>query len=376
MWRWAVCACLLGTLAAPAAAVPKLMRAWYVDGYISDISKINFTAWYRTPTPQAGEVLIQVMAASVNPVDYKVVTQPDMYPQKLHFPYIPGHDGAGVVVALGKGAGSRLKVGDAVWFKGSGAYADYVAVTESNVDFKPSGLSFEEAGSLPTVGSTSAGALSRANANIPLKNATVMVLGGSGGTGFVAVQIAKHYYGAARVITTSSASNAKWLKSIGADEVIDYHTSDWWNESVISNGTVDFIYDTIGQLGTAPRATAKLKSGGVFVTIVHHGPSVNLDPNPPSDRVQIFALGHGATLSQMQNLVNSSALRPHIQATYGMDQMLQAWNVSDAGHVDGKLMLAVGSAYCSANPACAKLADECCPTAKGVWLSCCQQSLV
>lgn len=367
-----MCACSVCLHAASAVAVPATMRAWYVNEYISDMSHLKFSSAYAIPVAKAGEVLIQVMAASVQPVDYKIITQPDMYPTKLSFPYIPGHDGAGIVAAVGDGISDRFKVGDAVWFKASGgAYADYVAVLEANVDVKPTTLSFENAGSLPGVGTTSAGAFLRGDANIPLKDATVLVLGGSGGTGSVAVQIAKHHYEAAEVFTTSSAANADWLRSLGADKVIDYHTLDWWNDSVIQNGTVDFVFDTIGQSGTAPRAMGKLKSGGVFVTIVHHGPDVGLDPNPPSDRVQIFALGHGAKLSQLKDLVDTAALKPSVQASYNLAQTTTAWNVSADGHVNGKLVLAIGAAACSTRSACAALADDCCPTAQGVMLACC-----
>ena len=80
----------------------------------------------------------------------------------------------------------------------------------------------------------------------------------------MAVQLGKAKYGAAKVLATAGAENAAWLKELGADEVIDYHTKNWWSDSVIQNETIDFIYDTVGQLGTAPRATGKLKNAGVF----------------------------------------------------------------------------------------------------------------
>merc|ERR1711879_959119 len=103
-------------------------------------------------------------------------------------------------------------------------------------------------------------AIAKANAIHPLRNKTVLVLGGTGGTGFIAVQLAKKHFGASNVIATASSTNADWVKGMGADEVIDYHTTNWWD--VIPNRTVDYVYDTVGEIGTGPRATSKLTRGG------------------------------------------------------------------------------------------------------------------
>merc|ERR1712150_52295 len=188
---------------------------------------------------------------------------------------------------------------------------------------------------------TSMGAFARANANLPLKDKTVLVLGGSGGTGFVGVQLARAAYGAAKVLTTSGVENTAWLKKLGADEVIDYHTSNWWNESLIANNTIDFIFDTVGQIGTAPRATAKLRPRGVFVEIVHRGPEVGLDSNPRGDCVQIFVRGSAASLSDLKELVDDDILTTHIQQIFSFEQGLLAMNMSKAGHVNGKLVLSM-----------------------------------
>jgi len=298
------------------------------------------------PQPGHGEVLIRVKATSVNPIDYKILSPAlhDAFP--LHFPSVLGFESAGVVEMLGPGTCGHLKVGDEVWtdlgIEYIGAYADYVAVDEKLVGLKPASLSFEEAGTLPLVGLTALQGFEKANAVHPLEDKTVLVLGGSGGVGFVCIQLAKHHYGAAKVITTTSAENTEFVKRLGADEVIDYHAANWWD--VVPNGTVDFVYDTVGQSGTGPWATHhKLKTldNGVFLTIVHNGATVGMDSNPPPNTVQLYLKETyvPGSLELLKSIVDSGKLKPHIQQVYPLEDVPKAWNVSMAGHVVGKLAI-------------------------------------
>eukprot|EP00929_Paragymnodinium_shiwhaense_P041519 TRINITY_DN21554_c0_g1_i1.p1 TRINITY_DN21554_c0_g1~~TRINITY_DN21554_c0_g1_i1.p1 ORF type:complete len:399 (-),score=57.38 TRINITY_DN21554_c0_g1_i1:86-1282(-) len=331
-----------------AASLPKTMRAWHLEAYPSSAFGLNFTDAYPVPQPKAGEILIRVKASSVNPIDYKIL-EPAFRPAfPLHFPTVLGFEAAGIVAALGPGTVGRFKVGDEVWADMGidyiGGYADYAAIPERLLAIKPAKLSFTEAASLPLVGMTSLQGLEKANALAPLEGQTVLILGGSGGVGTVSVELAKKHYKAAKVITTTSAENAAFVRSLGADQVIDYHTSNWWE--VVPNGTVDFVFDTVGQRGTGPFATHKLRSGsgGVFLTIAHDGASVGMDANPPPNSVQIYhKLEYDApgTLELLGKLVEAGELNAHLQRTYSLQDLKAAWETSSQGHVVGKLAISL-----------------------------------
>ena len=177
-----------------------------------------------------------------------------------------GADFSGEVVAVGALC-SKLKVGDLVWGVTKGAYAEYQIVLCPITGKLPTSVSPRDVGTLPEVGMTSAQALRKTGA--PWANTTagggptVVITSGSGGTGFVAIQIAK-YYGAGKVITaTSGAENIAFVKSLGADVVVDYRTQDIF--SALQNDTVDVVYDNYGAPGTADLAMPKLRAGGTFI---------------------------------------------------------------------------------------------------------------
>lgn len=371
---------LLQLLVTGSAALgqPTKMRAWYLDQYVGSWSGLNFSEAYSVPKPQKGEVLINVKASSVNPIDYKILDPILHSAFPLKFPAVLGYEASGVVTALGAGTEGKFKIGDAVWGvfgnQHVGGYADYHSVPAELVTLKPASLTFEEAGSFPLVALTTYQAFKKANAVHPLKGKTVLVLGGTGGTGFVAVQLAKRAYATSRVVVTASAENAGWIKSLGADEVIDYHTKNWWD--VIANGTVDFVYDTVGQADTAPRATHKLSTNGVFATIAHKGPSVGLDPNPPPDTVQIYhkmLIPAVEDLTALKKMVDDKVLSTKVEHVYALPELLQAWNESAAGHVTGKLAISTMATECSAHNSCSHMAGTCCPTKDHVMLDCCYQ---
>eukprot|EP01052_Picozoa_sp_SAG31_P023448 SAG31_NODE_1933_length_6879_cov_3.230973_3_plen_812_part_00 len=228
--------------------------------------------------PTECEVLVQVMASSVNPCDRGT--------DRLLNPKVLGSDIAGVVAEVGNFC-TRLKVGMHVWAdigavvymkdnektKELGAYAEYALALESQLGIMPSNLGWMEAGSLPKVALTSfkalvwyAGGEVGGVSNKWIAGKTVLVLGGSGGTGTTGIQLAKAL-GAAKVLTTAGAVNAAYCTSIGADEVIDYHTKNWWDNAVVRDNSVDVVYDCVGQAGSGGRAMLKLREGGYYVTI-------------------------------------------------------------------------------------------------------------
>ena len=209
--------------------------------------------------PTECEVLVQVMASSVNPCDRST--------DAARNPKVIGSDIAGTVVAVGSGC-TRLKVGDEVWAdigavvhlrtnnastKELGAYAEYAVALETQLGLKPKNLGWVEAGSLPKVALTSYKALVWYGGGAPwIAGKVVLVLGGSGGTGTAGIQIAKAL-GAAKVITTAATGSEAYCKQLGADVWYDYHTHNWWDPAVVAADSVDVVYDCVGQRGSGDR---------------------------------------------------------------------------------------------------------------------------
>lgn len=287
------------------------------------------------PTVAANDVLIRVVASSVNPVDWKLREGHLKEMISYDFPLILGWDVSGVVEGVGASV-TRFKVGDAVYsrpdIKRNGTYADYVAVAEHEVAFKPKTISHTVAASLPLAGITAWQALI-ATADISA-NQRVLIHAGSGGVGSLAVQIAKSR--GAYVIATTSKANIALVKSLGADEVIDYHAQSF--EKVVAN--MDAVFDTIG--GPVQEASwSVLKPGGILVSIT----------SPPSnDRAKalgvraafVFIEPDAAVLTQLGELVDSGLVRPIVGAEFALKDIAKAHAFSETGRAVGKIVLYVG----------------------------------
>lgn len=307
--------------------------------------------------PDSCEVIVEVFASSVNPADR---TTPGPYPQVM------GSDIAGKVVAVENTSArrcTRLQVGDFVWGdigaivetrassagsstkgKENGAFARLAVALESQLGLVPDSLLADrgllEAASLPKVALTSYKALVwYGGAPYGGKGARVLVLGGSGGTGSAALQLAKALQ-AAEVITTTSASNEDYARQLGADHVIDYEAENWWE--VLPAGSLDVIYDTVGQDGTGDRAVHLLKPGGHYVTIVGTLPS-----RPRADvSSNMFVnsatnLNSAPLLDALASLVESEKLRMRHLSVYKLGAIADAFNQSATGHVRGKVVVDV-----------------------------------
>lgn len=210
------------------------------------------------------EVLIEVKAAAINPVDWKMIKGSIEMIMSSQWPKGVGFDFSGVIVDKHASC-TRLNVGDHVWgmlhFTNTGSCAKYLKTNADVVGLKPKSIDFKEAASIPLVALTSWQAL-YSQAKIAQGN-RVLVLGASGGTGAAAVQIAKA--AGAYVAGTCSAKNVELVKQLGADEVIDYTAQNWWE--VLSGAQYDIIYDTVGGYDTWTNSWRVLKSNGDFVTI-------------------------------------------------------------------------------------------------------------
>jgi NADPH:quinone reductase-like Zn-dependent oxidoreductase len=286
------------------------------------------------PQPQAGEVLIRVHAAGVNPIDWKVREghMKDFWPHK--FPLILGWDLSGVVEELGRGV-SRFKIGDEVYSvpdpTRDGAYAEYVVVRESELALKPKSLHHVHAAAVPLAALTAWQALFDAGQLV--SGQRMLIHGGSGGVGHVAVQLAK--WKGAHVFGTASTKNQELLRELGVDEPIDYTKQKF--EDVARD--VDLVLDLIGG-ETQERSWSVLKNGGVLLSLVQP-PSV--EKAKALGVRAAFVAGHpsGAQLAEIAKLIDSGELKLTIDRILPLSEVRRAHELSQSGHTRGKIVLRV-----------------------------------
>jgi NADPH:quinone reductase-like Zn-dependent oxidoreductase len=277
------------------------------------------------PAPQAGEVLVKIAAATVNPFDWKVRAGQLQAVMPLQMPVILGIDLSGTVEAVG--AGARFAVGDEVFGRatGGGSYAEYAAVKATNLVRKPASVSHEVAATLPVAGGTAWKALEALEL---ARGQTVLVHGAAGGVGTFAVQLAKAR--GARVIATGSGGSEAFLRGLGVDRFIDYKKTRF--EDVASG--VDAVFDTVGG-DTAARSLPLVKDGGALCTIAGQPPD-------GGGRVRIVNVGQdtpSSILEQLVSLVEQGVLRPVIAEILPLSETKRAHELSRAGHVHGKIVL-------------------------------------
>ena len=286
------------------------------------------------PDPAAGpgQVVVDVVAASINAADWKVCA--GEYGGAAKFPLCLGRDFSGTVSALGAGV-QDLQIGDEVFgvLEGGrdGTYAEKIAIGAAIVAKKPAGLSHVEAAALALTGLT---ALCAIEDSLKLKaGETILIQGGAGGVASFALQLAKHL--GAKVITTASAANAAWLREIGADQVIDYNATDF--TKAVSN--CDAAFDTVGG-DVAMRTFAVLKSGG-RATFIGSGAQA-----PKPDRSDVTALRPAVPrtrrhLERVAELLRVGAVRVPPVTLFSLAKAADALGVSAARHLKGKLVLKV-----------------------------------
>ena len=322
---------------------------------------------YDVPANATCEVLLSVRASSVNPSDVSAVRGHRDRRGRLHqyighhdFPKVLGSDVAGIVTGTTEGC-TRLKVGDRVWgdigattwgpdggrTKQLGSYGSFAVALEAQLATIPRALSFSQAGVLPKVALTTFKAFSwfagaPTDARWTRDDSAVLVLGGSGGCGSVGIQMAKAF-GAKKVITTCSAANSHYCRALGADQLIDHHSQDWW--AVLGDGTVDVVYDTVGQDGTGERAMTKLRDGGFYVTITGATAA-----SVPVGRGQVMLtnsntnMASAPALEAMNALIDSGkwdAGAVAIDSTYSLKDTAEAMARSRTGRVVGKVSIVV-----------------------------------
>ncbi|MFD2035419.1 zinc-dependent alcohol dehydrogenase family protein [Belliella marina] len=289
-----------------------------------------------TPTPKFKEVLVKVLASSVNPLDFQV--RRGDYKNELVLPVITGHDISGVIVEIGPGV-ENFQVGDEVYyspeiFKGQGSYAQYHCAHESIIGLKPKNISHLEAATLPLAAGTAWEMLvTRAQLKI---NQTILIHGGAGGVGIPTIQIAKAM--GATVFTTARKVHHEFLLGLGADYVIDYKNEGYIQKinQLTNNEGVNVVIDTIGN-NTLSESGKILSQLGQVVSIV--------DIEKPQNLIE--AWGKNATyhfvftrqsrnkLDELTKLVENGKLKPVLTKTFSL---------SDIGKAHGLLETKAGDA--------------------------------
>jgi NADPH:quinone reductase-like Zn-dependent oxidoreductase len=286
------------------------------------------------PESQAGEVLVRVHAAGVNPLDWKVRAGriKDFVQHKL--PLIPGWDISGVVEEIGPGV-SQFEKGDEVFamtdLTRDGAYAEYIAVRATALALKPKSLHHVKAAAAPLA---SIGAW-RSLFDLGQLGAgqRVLIHGGSGGVGHFAVQLAR--WKGAYVFATASTANQELLRHLGAHEAIDYTKQRF--EDVASN--TDIVLDTVGG-ATQERSWQVLKEGGVLISLVQ--PPSQERANANGVRAAMVSNSpNGSSLAEIAKLIDSGMLKPTIDRVLPLSEARRAHELSESGHVRGKIVLRV-----------------------------------
>jgi len=301
------------------------------------------------PTIQATDVLIEVKAAAINPIDKHIILGNLQSMLPVPQPSTLAYDVSGVVVEKGTEV-SNFEIGDLVYSRvpqeQMGTIAEYVAVTNVAVSKKPGNISFEEAASIPLAGLTAMQSLEYAGIK---ENDKVLIHAGSGGVGSLAIQYAKAK--GAYVYATTSTDNVNWVKALGADRVIDYKSEDY--KAIVKDA--DVVFDTLGQNYTL-EAFGLIKKGGKVISVA--GPldeeSAQMfgmaDYKLPEDLAKqksakdatykyIFMQPNGAHLNEIKSMVEDEKIKPIIDKVYPFSESVDAFTHLETGRAKGKIVI-------------------------------------
>ncbi|HYZ60244.1 MAG TPA: NADP-dependent oxidoreductase [Nitrososphaeraceae archaeon] len=308
----------------------------------SEVVEINQSASLPND-PSEGNVLVNVKAAGVNPSDWKLREGFFKQMVPLQFPATLGMDFSGVIEKVGVGVASDLKQGDEVYGQsgvfagGSGAFAEMALANADKIAHKPKTLTHEQAAGLPLVGVSAWQALVE---TIGLsKGQKILIHGGAGGIGSIAIQLAKHL--GAYVATTVSTNDIQFVKEeLGADEVIDYETQTF--ENVLPHD-FDAVFDTVGG-ETYTRSFKVLKrgggSGGIIVSMLEQ-PVQELMDQFGVKAVFLFSQVNRERLTKLAEWVDQNNIRVNVERTFPLDEARAALDYQRDVHPRGKIVLAM-----------------------------------
>ncbi|MGX5476181.1 NADP-dependent oxidoreductase [Bacillus thuringiensis] len=331
------------------------MKAMIIDKY----GKVPMRM-AEVPTPEINEyeVLAEIHAASINPIDFKIRDGKVKMLLKYEMPLILGNDFAGVITKVGSKV-TRFKVGDEIYARPRknkiGTFAEYIAIHEDDIALKPKNLSFEEAASIPLVGLTSYQALH--DIMQLQKGQKILIHAGSGGVGTFAIQLAKIM--GAIVTTTASEAGANLVTSLGADEIINYKTEKF--EDILKN--YDAVFDTIGG-ATLEKSFNIIKSGGnivsvsgmpnarfgkefgsgFFKTLLFSLASKKLTALEKKHNAQysfLFMKPSGDQLRTIANYIEAGEIKPVIDRVFPFEDAQKSMEYSEAGRAKGKIIVKI-----------------------------------
>ncbi|SIQ87740.1 alcohol dehydrogenase [Bacillus cereus] len=331
------------------------MKAMIIDKYGKAPMRMA-----EVPTPEINEyeVLAEIHAASINPIDFKIRDGKVKMLLKYEMPLILGNDFSGVIVKVGSKV-THFKVGDEIYARPRknkiGTFAEYIAIHEDDIALKPKNLSFEEAASIPLVGLTSYQALHDIM-NLQ-KDQKILIHAGSGGVGTFAIQLAKIM--GATVTTTASEAGSDLVKSLGADEIINYKTEKF--EELLKD--YDAVFDTIGGT-TLEKSFDIIKSGGnivsvsgipnarfgkefgsgFFKTLLFSLASKKLTALEKKHNAQysfLFMKPSGDQLRTIANYIETGNIKPVIDRVFPFEDAQKAMEYSEAGRAKGKIIVKI-----------------------------------
>jgi NADPH:quinone reductase-like Zn-dependent oxidoreductase len=286
------------------------------------------------PTFQNKDILIAVKAASLNPIDYKIVEGKLKGMLTLNLPATIGYDVSGVVVQKGSDV-SNFEIGDEVYGRvpqeQMGTVAEFVAVQSDLVAKKPENISFEQASGLPLAGLTAIQALERVGIK---EDDRILIHAGSGGVGSFAIQYAKAK--GAIVYTTTSTENVDWVKALGADRVIDYKTEDY--KEVATN--LDIVFDTLGSDYTFD-AFGIIKEGGKVTTIVGPPDKETAKQMGMTAYKLTWMQPNAKQLNDIKAMVEVGAIKPIVDLIYSFKDGIDAYEYLATGRAKGKVIISL-----------------------------------
>jgi NADPH:quinone reductase-like Zn-dependent oxidoreductase len=305
----------------------------------SDVIEINRMT--STPNLAAGDVLVEIKAAGINPIDWKIREGYMQQMIPIQFPSTLGMDFSGVIKQVGEGeTSSEFKQGDEVYGQagvtngGSGAFAELALAKVEHIAYKPKRLNHLEAAALPLVGVSAWQALVE---NIGLsKDQKILIHGGAGGIGSIAIQLAKKL--GAYVATMVSTNDKQFVEKLGADEIIDYKTQAF--EDLIHD--YDAAYDTVGG-ETYTKSFRVLKKGSGIIVSMLEQPNSELMQQFGVKAIFQFTQVNKERLTKLAELVDqkNNNVDIHIDKTFSLDDARKALDYQKDVHPRGKIVLAI-----------------------------------
>ncbi|HZE86860.1 MAG TPA: NADP-dependent oxidoreductase [Methylomirabilota bacterium] len=308
------------------------MKAAQVTNYNEKIEVNNI----EQPKIVEGKVLVEIHAAGINPFDWKVRAgyMKDFMPVQL--PLTLGGDFSGTITAVGDDV-TDFHIGDEVYGQanavggGSGSFAEFALASAKNIAAKPKNIDFLQAGAIPLTGVSALQALTE-HINLQ-KDQKILIHGGAGGIGSIAIQIAKHI--GAYVATTVSTNDKEYAQKLGADEVIDYQNQKF--EDVVKD--YDAVYDTVGT-ETYKRSFSVLKNSGIIVSMIEQPNEELMKQFGVTALVQLTKVTT-QHLTKLTELLDNHVVTIHIEKTFSLDEAEEALTYVQQTPPQGKVVLVI-----------------------------------